>query len=137
VIRVTTRARLTYQTVPGMPRGMRRPASLRLEGPGAGEPDTCGFRFRYKVDLWGGLVSLEQTWGDERPAALRDTVERWLRDIVWVVPAETTCEGEAPFAGEDEVWYAWADTAWVQAQGLELQKLRRARMPGPAAGAKK
>lgn len=129
MIRVTGRARLTYQTQLSLPPDGGRPDSLNLPGPAPGEPDSCYLRLHLEGDIWGRVTTLEQLDGNKEPRRLVEAILEWERNVAWVVPAESSCEADPPFSSVDEIRYVWSGTTWKRFDPVEnrLEQVRRQR----------
>jgi hypothetical protein len=129
LIRVMGRARLVYQKHPTLPTGTGRPDSLNLPGPAPGDSDTCQVRLRFDADIWGHVTRIELLEGDARPPAVVEAILDWVRHVDWVVPAESTCDEEIPFASIEDIRYVWSGTTWRHFDPVEhrMEQTRRQR----------
>jgi hypothetical protein len=131
LITVMPRAQIGYTQVPTAPPSHPRPGLLRVQGPEPGEPDTCRMQVSYATDLWGRITRVEVSGGDQPPLGLKDAIFSWIRSVPWTVAAETPCNSPEPFKAREWMNYAWADSAWVQIPGLDLQGRPRPRSSVP------
>jgi len=113
IVQVLPKVRIQGTSSCQAPPGTMAPTVIHARGPKAGAPTTVHVFVQAGVDLSGNTVSVTPIGGDSTSAALLPAVHEWLNGIHWLVPRESICGVNEPFASIQQLPYQWQDSVWV------------------------
>jgi hypothetical protein len=95
------------------PRELTPQRTFKFPPAAPGQRDTCDFTMRVVSDMWGQILEIKQTKGDQQPARILEAADKWLRSLPWTVQRESRCDLKNPFTAAERFTYVSSDSGWV------------------------